>query len=212
MSDARSTRSRAFVSPRSRTAPVEPASSAPPIWRRSCAICPVSWTPGSSSTPPPGTTPRYFCCLPIGPWSRRWTSSRPSSTTRQRGARSRSANALSDIYAMGATPLFGLNLVGWPRDRLPFEMLGEVLRGAAEVAERAKMSRSRAAIRSTAVEPMFGMAVIGEVHPDRMLTNAGACAGDRSGADQAARAPGSWPPRSSVTRCSRPGWRTRCGR
>src|SRR3990170_4990791 len=48
------------------------------------------------------------------------------------------ANALSDIYAMGATPLFGLNLLGWPTDRVPFEMLAEVLRGAAEVAERAK--------------------------------------------------------------------------
>src|SRR5918994_1569497 len=44
------------------------------------------------------------------------------------------ANALSDIYAMGATPLFALNLVGWPRERLPFELLGDVLRGAGEVA------------------------------------------------------------------------------
>ena len=47
------------------------------------------------------------------------------------------ANALSDVYAMGATPLFGLNLVGWPRDTLPLEMLGEVLEGAAEVTRRA---------------------------------------------------------------------------
>jgi selenide,water dikinase len=87
------------------------------------------------------------------------------------------ANALSDIYAMGATPLFGLNLVGWPRDRAPFEMLGEVLRGAAEVAERAKcLVLGGHSIDS--MEPTFGMAVIGEVHPDRMLTNAGACAGD----------------------------------
>jgi selenide,water dikinase len=87
------------------------------------------------------------------------------------------ANALSDIYAMGATPLFGLNLVGWPRDRVPMDMLGEVLRGAAEVAERARcLVLGGHTIDS--VEPTFGMAVIGEVHPDGMLTNAGACAGD----------------------------------
>ena len=87
------------------------------------------------------------------------------------------ANALSDIYAMGATPLFGLNLVGWPRDRVPFEVLGEVLRGAAEVAERARCL-ILGGHSIDAVEPTFGMAVIGEVHPDGMLTNAGACAGD----------------------------------
>lgn len=87
------------------------------------------------------------------------------------------ANALSDIYAMGAKPLFGLNLVGWPRDRLPFDVLGEVLRGAAEVAGRAGCL-ILGGHSIDAVEPTFGMAVIGEVHPDRMLTNAGACAGD----------------------------------
>ena len=87
------------------------------------------------------------------------------------------ANALSDIYAMGATPMFGLNLVGWPRE-LPFEVLGEVLRGAAEVTRRAGcLVLGGHSIDSA--EPTFGMAVIGEVHPDRMLTNAGACAGDR---------------------------------
>jgi selenide,water dikinase len=87
------------------------------------------------------------------------------------------ANALSDIYAMGATPLFGLNLVGWPRDRLPFEMLGELLAGANQVAQRANCL-ILGGHSIDAVEPTFGMAVIGEVHPDRMLTNAGACAGD----------------------------------
>ena len=87
------------------------------------------------------------------------------------------ANALSDIYAMGATPLFGLNLVGWPRDQLSFDVLGEVLAGAGEVAARAGcLIVGGHSIDS--VEPTFGMSVIGEVHPDRMLTNAGACAGD----------------------------------
>jgi selenide,water dikinase len=88
------------------------------------------------------------------------------------------ANALSDIYAMGAAPLFALNLVGWPRETLPFDLLGEVLRGAGEVAARAGcLLLGGHSIDST--EPLFGMAVVGEVHPDRMLTNAGACAGDR---------------------------------
>ena len=87
------------------------------------------------------------------------------------------ANALSDIYAMGATPLFGMNLVGWPKDQVPFEVLGEVLRGAAEVTERARCL-VLGGHSIDAVEPIFGMAVIGEVHPDRMLTNGGACAGD----------------------------------
>ncbi len=87
------------------------------------------------------------------------------------------ANALSDVYAMGARPLFALNLLAWPREGVPFEMLGEVLRGAAEVARRAGcLILGGHSIDDP--EPKFGMAVIGEVHPDRMLTNAGACAGD----------------------------------
>jgi len=87
------------------------------------------------------------------------------------------ANALSDVYAMGAKPLFGLNLLGWPRDKVPIEMLGEVLRGAREVADRAGCL-VLGGHSVDALEPLFGMVVLGEVHPDRMLTNAGACAGD----------------------------------
>jgi selenide, water dikinase len=87
------------------------------------------------------------------------------------------ANALSDIYAMGGIPLFGLNLVGWPREQLPFETLGELLKGAAEIAQQAKCL-VLGGHSIDAVEPTFGMAVVGEVHPDRMITNAGACAGD----------------------------------
>ncbi len=87
------------------------------------------------------------------------------------------ANALSDVYAMGGTPLFALNLVGWPRDTLPLDMLGEVLRGGAEIAARAGcLIVGGHSIDDP--EPKYGMAVIGEVAPDRMLTNAGGCAGD----------------------------------
>ncbi|HET9294564.1 MAG TPA: selenide, water dikinase SelD, partial [Gemmatimonadales bacterium] len=87
------------------------------------------------------------------------------------------ANALSDIYAMGATPLFALNLVAWPRTSLPFELLGEVMDGAAEVAREAGCLLVGGHSVDDA-EPKFGLAVIGEVHPDRLLTNATAKAGD----------------------------------
>jgi selenide,water dikinase len=88
------------------------------------------------------------------------------------------ANALSDVYAMGGSPLFALNLVGWPRGKLPFELLGEVMRGAGEVTRRAGcLMLGGHSIDDP--EPKFGLAVIGEVHPDRMFTNAGARPGDR---------------------------------
>jgi selenide,water dikinase len=87
------------------------------------------------------------------------------------------ANSLSDIYAMGAKPLFALNLVGWPRDRLPFELLGEVLAGAQEIAAKAGcLILGGHSIDDP--EPKFGMVVVGEAHPDRLLTNAGARPGD----------------------------------
>jgi selenide,water dikinase len=87
------------------------------------------------------------------------------------------ANALSDVYAMGGRPLFALNLVGWPRGKVPFEVLGQVMHGAAEVARQAGcLMLGGHSIDDP--EPKFGLAVIGEVHPDRMFTNASARAGD----------------------------------
>jgi selenide,water dikinase len=86
-------------------------------------------------------------------------------------------NALSDIYAMGATPLFALNLVGWPRGKLPFEVLGEVLAGAAGIAAEAGCPMV-GGHSIDSLEPLFGMVVLGDVHPDRALTNAAARAGD----------------------------------
>ena len=88
------------------------------------------------------------------------------------------ANALSDVYAMGGRPLFALNLVGWPRGKVPFEVLGEVLRGAARITKQAGcLMLGGHSIDDP--EPKFGLAVVGEVHPDRMLTNATARPGDR---------------------------------
>jgi selenide, water dikinase len=88
------------------------------------------------------------------------------------------ANALSDLFAMGATPLFALNLVGWPREKLPLELLGEVLTGAAEVA---RLARCPVVGGHTvdALEPHFGLVAIGEADPERLLTNATAHPGDR---------------------------------
>lgn len=87
------------------------------------------------------------------------------------------ANALSDVYAMGGRPLFALNLVGWPRGVLPFELLAEVMRGASEIAQRAGcLMLGGHSIDDP--EPKFGMVVLGEVHPDRMMTNAAARPGD----------------------------------
>ncbi len=83
------------------------------------------------------------------------------------------ANALSDVYAMGGTPTFVLSIVGWPRDTLPLDLLGEVLKGGADVVREA----GAFVLGGHSVddpEPKFGMVAIGEVHPDRVVTNAGA--------------------------------------
>src|SRR5438128_12021887 len=86
-------------------------------------------------------------------------------------------NAFSDVYAMGATPLLALNLVGWPREGLPFELLGEVLRGGAEVA-RAAGAFVLGGHSVDDPEPKYGMVAIGDVHPDRIVRNSGAQPGD----------------------------------
>ena len=87
------------------------------------------------------------------------------------------ANALSDVYAMGATPLFTLNIVGWPRDTLPLELLGEVLRGGNDVV-RAAGAMVLGGHSVDDPEPKYGMVAVGEVHPDRLVTIAGAKPGD----------------------------------
>jgi len=87
------------------------------------------------------------------------------------------ANAFSDVYAMGGTPLLALNLVGWPRDTLPYELLGDVLRGGADIAKEA----GAFVLGGHSVddpEPKYGMVAIGEVHPHRVVTLARARAGD----------------------------------
>lgn len=86
-------------------------------------------------------------------------------------------NALSDIYAMGATPLFALALVGMPVNVLPAEVIRAVLRGGDAVCAEAGIPIA-GGHSIDSVEPIYGLAAIGVVHPDAILRNAGACAGD----------------------------------
>jgi selenide, water dikinase len=86
-------------------------------------------------------------------------------------------NALSDVYAMGGTPLLALNLVAWPREGLPFELLARVLDGGADTV-RAAGALVGGGHSIDDAEPKYGLAVVGTVHPDRVLTNVGAHAGD----------------------------------
>lgn len=86
------------------------------------------------------------------------------------------ANALSDVYAMGGKPIFGLNVVGFPVE-LPHEILGDILRGGASKATEAGVI----IVGGHTVddkEPKYGMAVTGVVQPGKEVTNAGAKAGD----------------------------------
>lgn len=82
------------------------------------------------------------------------------------------ANSVSDVYAMGGRPLFALNLVGWNTDALPTELLGELLAGGQDIATAGGF----VIVGGHTIddpEPKYGMSVTGEVHPDRILTNAG---------------------------------------
>jgi cysteine desulfurase len=87
------------------------------------------------------------------------------------------ANSLSDIYSMGARPLFALNIVGFPEKRLPLGVLKRILQGASDKAREAGID----IIGGHTVEdsePKFGLAVTGLIDPDKILNNAGAQAGD----------------------------------
>jgi selenide,water dikinase len=88
------------------------------------------------------------------------------------------ANAISDIYAMGATPLLALNIVAFPTETLPMTVLGEILRGGADTAREADV-RIIGGHSIDDREPKYGMAVTGLVHPDRILRNSTARPGDR---------------------------------
>lgn len=87
------------------------------------------------------------------------------------------ANALSDIYAMGATPLTALNLVAFPSCKLGPEVLRAILKGGCDkVAEAGALVLGGHSVEDD--EPKYGLAVTGVVHPAEVVTNSGACPGD----------------------------------
>jgi len=87
------------------------------------------------------------------------------------------ANALSDVYAMGGTPLTALQLLSWPRDVLPWSTAADVIDGAVEVLTEAACTLVGGHSIDDS-DPKFGFAITGTVHPDRMITNSGARPGD----------------------------------
>jgi selenide,water dikinase len=87
------------------------------------------------------------------------------------------ANALSDVYAMGGSPVAAMNVVAFPLERLGGDVLREIMRGGAEVAAAAGIS----IVGGHSIddpEPKYGLAVTGVVHPDAVISNAGAQPGD----------------------------------
>jgi len=80
------------------------------------------------------------------------------------------ANALSDVYAMGGTPIVAVNLLGWPRDVLPMELAAETLRGGLDVA-RSAGCHVGGGHSVDDPEPKYGMAVTGIGNPDRLIRN-----------------------------------------
>lgn len=86
-------------------------------------------------------------------------------------------NALSDIYAMGGTPILALALVGMPVSVLPVETIGRILQGGAAVCAAAGIPVA-GGHSIDSVEPIYGLVALGLVHPDQVLTNRGARAGD----------------------------------
>jgi selenide, water dikinase len=86
-------------------------------------------------------------------------------------------NAISDIYAMGATPLFALAIVGMPIDTLPLDVIGRILAGGQSICARAGIPVA-GGHTIDAVEPIYGLVAIGVVDPRTLKRNAGACAGD----------------------------------
>jgi selenide,water dikinase len=80
------------------------------------------------------------------------------------------ANALSDVYAMGGTPVVAVNLLGWPRDTLPIDLTAEVLRGGMDVCTAAGCFLAGGHSIDDP-EPKYGLAVTGTAHPDRLMRN-----------------------------------------
>ncbi len=86
-------------------------------------------------------------------------------------------NAISDVYAMGGTPIMALALVGMPIHKLPIEMIGQIIRGGESVCAKAGIPIAGGHTIDS-VEPIYGLVVLGLVHPSKVKRNADALAGD----------------------------------
>ena len=86
-------------------------------------------------------------------------------------------NAISDVYAMGGTPIMALALVGMPVNKLPLETIGEIIRGGESICAEAGIPIAGGHTIDS-VEPIYGLVVLGLVHPSKVKRNAGARPGD----------------------------------
>ena len=86
-------------------------------------------------------------------------------------------NSLSDVYAMGGRPIIALNVAGFPEAKIPAEVLGDIIRGGSDVARDAGVSILGGHTVNDA-EVKYGLAVVGVIHPLRIVRNAGARVGD----------------------------------
>lgn len=87
------------------------------------------------------------------------------------------ANSLSDVYAMGGEPVTAMNIVGFPTTELDLQVLGQIIRGGLSMTERAgAVLVGGHSVKSP--ELFYGLSVLGRIHPDKVVTNAGARPGD----------------------------------
>ena len=87
-------------------------------------------------------------------------------------------NAISDVYAMGGTPIMALALVGMPINKLPVEVIGQIIRGGESICAEAGIPIAGGHTIDS-VEPIYGLVVLGLVHPSKVKRNADARAGDK---------------------------------
>jgi selenide,water dikinase len=87
-------------------------------------------------------------------------------------------NAISDVYAMGGTPIMALALVGMPINKLPVEVIGQIIRGGESICAEAGIPIAGGHTIDS-VEPIYGLVVMGLVHPSKVKRNANARAGDK---------------------------------
>jgi selenide,water dikinase len=87
-------------------------------------------------------------------------------------------NAISDVYAMGGTPIMALALVGMPINQLPIEVIGQIIKGGESICAEAGIPIAGGHTIDS-VEPIYGLVVLGLIHPSKVKRNADARAGDK---------------------------------